>query len=788
MELDMNEPARQDAAGQKDFSTEADAPKKRKSIRMTKSADTAFTRQDVLQFHNVGKPGKLEVVPTKPLATARDLSLAYSPGVAVPVEEIARDPSLAYDYTARGNLVAVISNGTAILGMGNLGALASKPVMEGKSVLFKRFADVDSIDLEVGTEDVDQFINAVRYLGPSFGGINLEDIRAPDCFIIEQALREMMDIPIFHDDQHGTAIIAAAGLINALELTGRDIRDIKFVCNGAGSAGIACIELLKAMGMRGENAILCDTSGVIYKGRVKGMNQWKSAHATDTPSRTLAEAVAGADVFFGLSVAGALTPEMVLSMAPKPIIFAMANPDPEITPEQVAEIRDDAIMATGRSDYPNQVNNVLGFPFIFRGALDVRASTINEPMKIAAAEALAALAREDVPDAVAAAYGGRRLRYGPEYIIPAPFDPRLISRIPAAVAKAAMDSGVARKPIVDMHAYGARLDARLNPAASFLHSIFAQVRQNPKRIVFAEGEEQQVVRAASAFYNAGLGTPVLIGRDEQIKQAFRAAGIECKGGVEMHSARRSEKNREYAEFLYARLQRRGYLFRDCQRLVNQDRNIFAACMVAMGHADGMVTGTTRNWSTAYNDIKQVLDPKPSQTVIGVSLVISRGRSVLVADTSVHDMPNAEQLADIAVMAAQVAQRLGFEPRVAMLAYSTFGHPRGERSERVAEAVRLLDRRGVDFEYDGEMAADVALNRKAMELYPFCRLSDTANVLVMPAFHSASISTKMLQELGGGTVIGPLLVGMSRPVQIASLGATDSDLVNMAALAAYDISA
>jgi malate dehydrogenase (oxaloacetate-decarboxylating)(NADP+) len=788
MELDINKPAPGEAPDDKDFSEQTDVSTKRKSKKMTKSADTAFTRQDVLQFHQVGKPGKLEIVPTKPLATARDLSLAYSPGVAVPVEEIARDPNLAYDYTARGNLVAVISNGTAILGMGNLGALASKPVMEGKSVLFKRFADVDSIDLEVGTEDVDQFINAVRYLGPSFGGINLEDIRAPDCFIIEQQLREMMDIPIFHDDQHGTAIIAAAGLINAIDLTGRDIRDIKFVCNGAGSAGIACIELLKAMGMRGENAILCDTSGVIYKGRQKGMNQWKSAHATDTPSRTLAEAIEGADVFFGLSVAGALTPAMVMSMAPKPIIFAMANPDPEITPEQVAEIRDDAIMATGRSDYPNQVNNVLGFPFIFRGALDVRASTINEPMKIAAAEALAALAREDVPDAVAAAYGGRRLRYGPEYIIPAPFDPRLISRIPAAVARAAMDSGVARKPIVDMHAYGARLDARLNPAASFLHSIFAQVRQNPKRVVFAEGEEQQVIRAASSFYNAGLGTPVLIGREEQIKQGFRAAGIECKNGIEMHNARRSEKNREYAEFLYTRLQRQGYLFRDCQRLVNQDRNIFASCMVASGHADALVTGTTRNWSTAYGDICQVLDPKPSSTVVGVSLVISRGRSVLVADTSVHDMPNAEELADIAVAAAQVAKRLGFEPRVAMLAYSTFGHPRGERSLRVAEAVRLLDRRGVDFEYDGEMAADVALNRDAMKLYPFCRLSDTANVLVMPAFHSASISTKMLQELGGGTVIGPLLVGMSKPVQIASLGATDSEIVNMAALAAYDISA
>jgi malate dehydrogenase (oxaloacetate-decarboxylating)(NADP+) len=770
-----------------DPASESDNSAKGKSHRMCKSADAAFTRQDALNFHQMGKPGKLEIVATKPVATQRDLSLAYSPGVAVPVEEIARDPALAYDYTAKGNLVAVISNGTAILGMGNLGALASKPVMEGKSVLFKRFADVDSIDLEVGTEDVDAFIAAVRYLGPSFGGINLEDIKAPDCFIIEQQLREMMDIPVFHDDQHGTAIIAVAGLINALDLTGRDIRDTKFVCNGAGSAGIAVLELIKSMGLPNENAILCDSQGVIYKGREKGMNQWKSAHASDTPARTLEEALKGADVFFGLSVAGAITREMVANMADKPIIFAMANPDPEITPEEVAMIRDDAIMATGRSDYPNQINNVLGFPYIFRGALDVRASTINEPMKIAAAEALAALAREDVPDKVAAAYQGRRLRYGPDYIIPAPFDPRLITRIPAAVARAAMDSGVARKPIVDMDAYHARLDGRLDPAASFLHSIFAQVRQNPKRVVFAEGEEHRVVRAANTFYNSGLGTPILVGREDQIKAAFRASGITHRDVIEMQNARLSDQNRDYAEFLYSRLQRKGYLFRDCQRLVNTDRNVFAACMVACGHADAMVTGTTRNWSTAFADISHALDTKPGHTVIGVSLVITRGRTVLVADTSVHDMPNAEQLANIAVEAAAVAQRLGFDPRVAMLAYSTFGHPRGERSERVIEAVRLLDRRGVDFEYDGEMGADIALNRDSMALYPFCRLSDTANVLVMPAFHSASISTKMLQELGGGTVIGPLLVGMSKPVQIASLGSTDSDLVNMAALAAYDIS-
>jgi malate dehydrogenase (oxaloacetate-decarboxylating)(NADP+) len=754
---------------------------------MSKQSENPLTRQDVLQFHQMGgKPGKIEIVPTKPVSTQRDLSLAYSPGVAVPVEEIYNRPSAAYDYTAKGNLVAVISNGTAILGMGNLGALASKPVMEGKAVLFKRFADVDAIDLEIGTEDVEEFINAVRYLGPSFGGINLEDIRAPDCFIIEQRLRELMDIPVFHDDQHGTAIIATAGVINALHLTNRKLEDIKFVCNGAGSAGIACLELIKAMGMPHGNAILCDSKGVIYQGRETGMNQWKSAHAVDTPARTLADAMEGADVFFGVSVAGALTAEMVASMAPDPIIFAMANPDPEITPEEVASIRDDAIMATGRSDYPNQVNNVLGFPYIFRGALDVQATTINDAMKIAAVEALASLAREDVPDKVAAAYGGRCLRYGRDYIIPAPFDPRLISRIPMAVAKAACDSGVAQKPIVDMDTYRATLDARLDPAAAFLHSIFDQVRESPKRVVFAEGEEQQVVRAANAYYNDGLGMPILVGQESQVKEAYLAAGVAYHEEIEIQNARLSDRNLHYAEFLYSRLQRKGFLFRDCQRMVNTDRNIFAACMLACGDADAMVTGTTRNWSTAYTDVCHVLDPKPAHTVIGISLVISRGRSVLVADTSVHDMPTAEQLANIAVEAARVAQRLGFEPRVAMLAYSSFGHRLGERSRHVAEAVRILDRRGVDFEYDGEMAADIALNRDAMALYPFCRLSDTANVLVMPAFHSASISTKMLQELGGGTVIGPLLVGISKPVQIASLGSTDSDLVNLAALAAYDI--
>jgi len=745
-----------------------------------------FTEQEALQFHGLGKPGKLEITPTKPLTTQRDLSLAYSPGVAVPVLAIARDGERAYDYTNKGNLVAVISNGTAILGLGNLGALAAKPVMEGKGALFKRFADIDAIDILVDTPDVDAVINCVRYLGPSFGGINLEDIKAPDCFIIEERLKELLDIPVFHDDQHGTAIIAAAGLINALELTARTIDNFRLVINGAGAAGIACLELLIAMGMPRGNVIFCDTKGVIYQGRREGMNQWKSAVAAKTKARSLAEALEGSDALFGLSTAGAVTQAMVQSMADKPIIFAMANPDPEITPEEVAAVRSDAIIATGRSDYPNQINNVLGFPFIFRGALDVQASTINEAMKIAAARALAKLAREDVPDQVAAAYLGRRVRYGPDYIIPAPFDPRLITHVPLAVAKAAMDTGVARRPIVDLERYAAQLSARLDPVAAWLHSIFAHVRHAPKRIVFAEGEQPQVARAANAFYNAGLGRPILIGRGAPIREAFDAAGIGLSDVIEMHDTSLDDRRQEYAEFLFARLQRKGYLLRDCQRLVNNDRNVFAACMVAMGHADGMVTGVTRNWYTAYEDVRRVLDSRPGRRVIGVSIALSRGRAVLVADVSVHDMPDSEQLADIAEEAVRVARRLAIEPRVAFLAYSTFGHPRGERSDRVREAVSILDRRRVDFEYDGDMAADVALNREAMQAYPFCRLSDPANVLIMPAFHSASISTKMLRELGGATLIGPMLVGLTHSVQICPLGAKDSDVVNMAALAAYDV--
>jgi malate dehydrogenase (oxaloacetate-decarboxylating)(NADP+) len=753
----------------------------------SRSKRPSITDQEALQFHSRGRPGKLEIMPTKPMATQRDLSLAYSPGVAVPVKAIHADPSTVFDYTVRGNMVAVITNGTAILGLGNLGALAAKPVMEGKAVMFKRFADIDSIDLEVDTEDPEEFINSVRYLGPSFGGINLEDIKAPECFIIEERLRALMDIPVFHDDQHGTAIIAAAGMINAMKLTDRDIKTTRLVCNGAGAAGIACLDLIKAIGFEPSNVLLCDTKGVVWRGRPEGMNQWKSAHAVDTHLRTLEEAMVGADIFFGLSASGALTSQMVQTMAANPIIFAMANPDPEITPEEAMKVRDDVIIATGRSDYPNQVNNVLGFPYIFRGALDVRAKTINMEMKIAATHALADLAREDVPDEVAAAYQGARPRFGREYIIPVPFDPRLITVIPAAVAKAAMDSGVARKPIADMAAYKAQLSARRDPIAGALQRIIERVRRFPKRVVFAEGEEEQVIRAAYSFVNQGLGSAILVGREDRVRQMAVQAGLDlAEKGIEIHNARLSSRNSLYAQFLYERLQRRGFLFRDCQRLINQDRNYFAAAMVAQGDADAMVTGVTRNFSIALEEVRRVIDHKPGHRVIGVSLVLARGRPVVVADTAIMEMPSAEDLAQIAIEAAGVARRLGYEPRVAMLAFSSFGHPPGERTQRVQEAVRILDSQRVDFEYDGEMAADVALNKETMAAYPFCRLTDTANVLIMPAFHSASISTKMLQELGGATVIGPLIVGLERPVQIVPLGAKDSDIVNMAALASFNI--
>jgi len=744
------------------------------------------TAEEALAMHREGRPGKLEIRLTKPLITARDLSLAYSPGVAEPCLHIHRDPSLAYDYTAKGNFVAVISNGTAVLGLGNLGALASKPVMEGKAALFKRFADVDSIDLCVDTEDADAFINAVRYLGPTFGGINLEDIKAPECFVIEQRLRELMDIPVFHDDQHGTAIVAVAGLINACHLTGRDLKTTKLVINGAGAASIACAELVKAMGMRPENVILCDTKGVIWRGRQEGMNQWKSAHAVTTSARTLTQALDGADVFFGLSVKGALTPEMIRAMAPKPIIFAMANPDPEITPDEARDARPDCIIATGRSDYPNQVNNVLGFPFIFRGALDVRASTINDAMKIAAAEALAMLAREDVPEEVSGAGAGKALRFGPEYIIPNAFDPRLISRVSPAVAKAAMDSGVARKPLADLQRYGRDLANRLDATMGALEAIAESVRQNPKRVVFAEGEEEKVIRAAIGFRNAGYGTPILVGREDRITAVANAIGIPLPDGIEIQNARLSDSTRRYAEFLYEKRQRDGFLQRDCQRLVNQDRNVFAACMVATGEADAVVTGTTRSYSAALEGISMAIDPVPGRVAFGVSIIISRqAGTVLVADTAIHERPDAATLAGIARGSAAAARRLGMEPRVAFLSFSTFGDPRGTIPGSIREAVKLLTERGADFEFDGEMAADVALDPKLRaSLYPFCRLSGPANVLIMPGIHAAHILTRAVPQLTSSTVIGPLLTGLSHSAQIVPMQAGVNQIVDVACLAAH----
>ncbi|MFQ5984355.1 MAG: NADP-dependent malic enzyme [Alphaproteobacteria bacterium] len=744
-----------------------------------------ITEEEALRLHALDRPGKIQISPTKPLTTQRDLALAYSPGVAAPCREIARDPALAFEYTTKGNLVAVISNGTAVLGLGDLGALASKPVMEGKAVLFKRFADVDAIDLEVDTRDVDEFVDCVRHLGASFGGINLEDIKAPDCFVIEERLREILDIPVFHDDQHGTAIIAVAGLINALDLTGRDIRTTRLVVNGAGAAGLACLSLIKAMGLPPEGAILCDSKGVVYKGRAEGMNQWKSAHALATDIRTLDEAIAGADVLFGLSVKGAITPPMVASMAANPIIFAMANPDPEITPEDVQAVRDDAIIATGRSDYPNQINNVLGFPYIFRGALDARASTINDEMKIAAAQAIAALAREDVPDEVSAAYAGRRLQYGRDYIIPKPFDSRLISRVAPSVAKAAMGSGVARHPIIDMDAYCNELSARLDPTAGRMQLVFEQVRAGPKRVVFAEGEEEKVIRAAALWRSSGYGTPVLVGREDEIRASMQALGLGTADGIEIQSGRTSPDNARYVEFLYRRLRRHGYLHRDCQRMVNQDRIVFAGCMVACGDADSMVTGLTRSYSASLEHVLRVLDPKSGARVFGLTMIVARGKTVFVADTTVHELPSAEELADIAVQASGKARQMGHEPRVALLSFSNFGNPMGEHTVEIREAVRILDSREVDFEYDGEMGADVALDPELSALYPFCRLSGPANVLIMPGLHAAHIASKLLQKLGGGTVIGPILMGLEKPVQIVQMDATVSDLLNLAALAAVE---
>ena len=749
-------------------------------------AKVRVSREDALRFHLEPTPGKWEVTATVPMATQRDLSLAYSPGVAVPCEEIHAAPETAYDYTNKGNLVAVISNGTAVLGLGNLGALASKPVMEGKSVLFKRFADVNSIDIELDTEDPDAFCNAVRLMGPTFGGINLEDIKAPECFIIEQRLKEEMDIPVFHDDQHGTAVICAAGLINALHISGKKIEDCRIVLNGAGAAGIACLELLKTMGARHENCIMCDTKGVIYQGRTEGMNQWKSAHAVKTGLRTLEEAMDGADVFLGVSAKGAVTPAMVEKMAPNPVIFAMANPDPEITPEEAHAVREDAIVATGRSDYPNQVNNVLGFPYLFRGALDIHARAINDEMKIACAEALAALAREDVPDEVAVAYG-RKLAFGRDYIIPTPFDPRLIHRIPPAVAQAGMRTGVARRPIIDMEAYTQILKGRMDPTAGILRGIHARARTAQADIIFAEGDDPRVLRAAVQYQRSGMGRALVIGRENDVRDKLTAEGMaDAVPEISVYNAANTEHLDDYKAFLYNRLQRKGFDRADIHRLAARDRHVFGALMLAHGHGDGLVTGATRKSAHVLELINHVFDASPASGAVGVSAVLNKGRIVLIADTLVHEWPDEEDLANIATRGAEVARDLGLEPRVAFLSFSTFGYPVSERAEKMHQATRVLDARGVDFEYEGEMTVDVALNPRAMEQYPFSRLTGPANVLVVPARHSASISVKLMQEMAGATVIGPILVGVDKPIQICSTVSTVNDIYNMAAIAACKV--
>ncbi len=752
---------------------------------MSEESNVRFTEREALFYHSTIRPGKIEIVASKPMATQRDLSLAYSPGVAVPVQAIADDPATAYDYTAKGNLVAVITNGSAILGMGNLGALAAKPVMEGKAALFKRFADIDSIDIELDSEDPEAIIAAVAMMEPSFGGINLEDIKAPECFIIEQTLRERMKIPVMHDDQHGTAIIAAAGLLNACFLTGRNFADVKMVVNGAGASAIACTSLIKSMGVPHENVTMCDSKGVIYQGRA-GIDQFKSAHAIDTADRTLADAIRGADIFLGLSKAGAVTPDMVRSMAEQPIIFAMANPDPEITPPEAMAARPDAIVATGRSDYPNQVNNVLGFPFIFRGALDVRATAINEEMKIAAARAIAELAREQVPEEVAAAYG-KNQQFGRDYIIPAPFDPRLMEVVSSAVAQAAMDSGVAQKPIPDMDDYRHSLKARLNPTTSVLTNVYAQVKLAPKRVIFAEAENEVVLRAAIQFRDFGYGEPVLVGREQAVIDKLVELGVSKPDSYEIHNAANSPHVGAMVELLYERLQRRGFLERDVRRMVNQDRNLFAATLLKLGLGDALVTGMTRPYAQTLKEVRQVLDPKPGHLAFGMHLLVGKTSTAFLADTTVNERPNAEQLVIIAKETAAVARRLGHEPRVAFLSFSTFGNPAGRWIDNIRAAVAILDgESNLGFEYEGDMAPDAALNPKVMAYYPFSRLSAPANVLIMPGLQSANISAKLLRELGGNATIGPMLIGMEKPVQIVPMTAIAPDILTLAVLAASDV--
>ncbi len=751
---------------------------------MKKTKTDHYTDKEALEFHSLKKPGKIEIVSSKTMTTKRDLALAYSPGVAAPVKAISENPETAYDYTSKGNLVAVISNGSAILGMGNLGALASKPVMEGKAVLFKRFADIDSIDLEIDCNDTNEIITSIKNFAPSFGGINLEDIAAPDCFIIEEKLKEILEIPVFHDDQHGTAIITTAALINALDINKKLINEIKVVVNGAGASAMACTNLFKNSGVLQKNITMIDRQGVIYRGR-ENLNQWKSSHALDTKDRNLSDAIEGADVFLGLSAKGALTKDMVKKMAKNPIIFACANPDPEITPEEIEEVRDDAIIATGRSDYPNQVNNLIGFPYIFRGALDVRSKTINEEMKVAAANAIATLAREDVPDEVVAAMGGERPHYGKDYIIPSTFDPRLISVIPAAVAKAAMDSGVARKPINDFDLYKDQLKQRLDPTVTIMQGINSYIKKNQKRIVFADGEDVNTLKAAIAFKNSKLGIPILIGKEEKVKEQIKKIGYDENFDIEIVNSKDTEKREKYVKYLFKKLQReQGMLEWDCDRLVRNDRVVWASCMVACGDADGAVTGNTRRFGASLDKIKQVVNPRAGEIMFGLNLVVHKGKTIFVADTSVHEYPSSEQMSEIAISAARVVRLFGFDPKVAFVSHSTFGQPVTSRTKHIKKAVDILKEKNVDFEFDGDMQPDVALNKDYKNLYPFSKIVGNANILIMPGQHSAAISYKMMKELGDTKVIGPLLIGLGLPIEIAPLRTSTSELINLASIAAY----
>jgi len=751
---------------------------------MKKTKIDHYSDKEALDFHNSNKSGKIEIISSKPMTSKRDLALAYSPGVAAPVREIAKNPDAAYDYTTKGNLVAVISNGSAILGMGNLGALASKPVMEGKAVLFKRFADINAIDLEIDSSNANEIIKSIKNFSKSFGGINLEDIAAPDCFIIEEKLKEILDIPVFHDDQHGTAIITSAALINALDISKKNIKKINIVVNGAGASAMACTNLFKKSGVPNKNIKMIDRKGVIYRGR-DNLNQWKSAHAIETKDRTLEQAIKGADVFLGLSTKGVLTKKMVKSMSKNPIIFACANPDPEITPEEVSEVRNDAIVATGRSDYPNQVNNLLGFPYIFRGALDVRAKTINEEMKVAAANAIASLARETVPDEVAAAMGGERPKYGKEYIIPSTFDPRLISVIPIAVAKAAIKSGVARKTIKDFEIYKEQLKQRLDPSVTILQGINNQIKKTQKKVVFADGEDENTLKAAIAFKNSNLGIPILVGKKEKIKERLKEIGLSENFHIEITNSTDKNKRNKYVNFLFKKLQReQGLLERDCDRMVRNDRVIWSSCMVSCGDADAMVTGNTRRYSSSLDKVTKVIEPRSGEIMFGLNMIVNKGKTVFIGDTSVHEYPSSEQLAAIAISSARVVRLFGFNPKVAFLSHSTFGEPATSRTKHIRDAVEILKDKKVDFQFDGDMQPDVALNEEYKELYPFSGIVGNANILIMPGQHSAQISYKMMKTLGGAKVIGPLLIGLGQAVEIAPLRSSTSEILNLASVAAY----